>query len=159
MTVSRPVLARDVKARADIVAIAGSFTKLYRAGSQWRGLCPLPDHRERHPSFYVHPRGVWFCFGCSRGGDVFRLVMLARGYDFPAALRFVAEFTPVVRPAKPGRTRPAKLAGTDSQQRERAREPKATDALLEPRELLPPCFADGALLLDTPNKCAVRVHG
>lgn len=158
----RPLLARDVKVRADIVAIAGSFTKLRRAGSQWRGLCPLPDHRERHPSFFVHPRGVWYCQGCSRGGDVFRLVMLARGCSFPAALRFVAEFAPVVRPpkaAEPGRrSRPALIARI----RERAREPKVTDGRLEARPLPPfPCFLDAALqsqadpiLLEIPNKCA-----
>jgi len=167
MRVPEPVFAPDLKRCADIVAIAASFTKLRRAGSQWLGLCPLPDHRERHASFYVHPRGVWFCFGCSRGGDVFRFVMAARGCSFPEALRFVAEFAPIsarpAEPAEPGRLRrPAPIA------RQREREPKATDALRESREPLPPCFFDSAAagvrgeapaLLENPNNCAVRAHG
>jgi len=116
----RPVslLARDVKRRADIVAIASCFTRLRRLGPQWVGLCPLPDHNERHPSFYVHPRGVWFCHGCARGGDVFRLVMLVKGCDFPTAANVVAHFVPcaapVVRPPKAvergRRSRPAFIA-------------------------------------------------
>lgn len=96
--------ARDVKNGADIVAIAFSFTRLRRVGEQWFGLCPLPDHHEQHPSFYVHPRGVWFCHGCTRGGDVFRLVMLVNGCDFPTALNFVADCSglacSLVRPPK-----------------------------------------------------------
>jgi DNA primase len=88
----RPLLARDVKNGADIIAIASSFTRLRRVGEQWLGLCPLPDHSERHPSFYVHPRGVWFCHGCTRGGDVFRLVMLVKCCEFPAAVSLVGGF-------------------------------------------------------------------
>lgn len=117
-----PLLAPDVKQAADIVAIASSFTRLRRSGSQWVGLCPLPDHNERHPSFYVHPRGVWFCHGCTRGGDVFRFVMLVKSCDFPTALNFVAGFSscsvPLVRPPKavePGRrSRPASIARPSS---------------------------------------------
>ncbi len=112
------LLARDVKRTADIVAIASCFTRLRRTGSQWLGLCPLPDHNERHPSFYVHPRGVWYCHGCMRGGDVFRLVMLIKGADFPTALHFVADFCPsgplVRRPKaveRGRRSRPAPIAG------------------------------------------------
>jgi len=141
MNVPRPLLARDVKRQADIIAIASSFAKLRRAGSQWLGLCPLPDHLERHASFYVHPRGVWFCFGCKRGGDVFRLVMLATGCNFPTALQFVAGFSLVARrpkAAEPGRrSRPA-LIGRPR------REPMARDGFLGVRETLPPCFYDAA---------------
>lgn len=113
-----PLLAREVKRAADIVAIASSFTKVRRTGAQWVGRCPLPDHDERHPSFYVHPRGFWYCHGCTRGGDVFRLAMLVKGRDFPTAVNFVARFVPcaapLVRPPKAvergRRSRPAFIA-------------------------------------------------
>src|SRR5229473_8590896 len=82
--------ARAVKRQSDIVAVAARYTHLKHSGRQWVGLCPLPDHRERHPSFFVHPRGVWFCFGCQRGGDVFRLVQLIESCSFPRALEIVA---------------------------------------------------------------------
>lgn len=109
------LLPSEVKRQADIVAIASVLTKLRRSGSQWLGLCPLPDHAERHPSFYVHPRGVWYCFGCQRGGDVFRLVILAKSCSFPIALRFVADFIGnneiSLRAAKPPEVRAAKRPG------------------------------------------------
>src|SRR5215203_3703968 len=55
---------------------------LRRAGSEWVGRCPLPDHEDRSPSFTVNPeKGVWFCHGCLYGGDVVELARLAWGYD------------------------------------------------------------------------------
>ena len=70
--------ARDVKSRADFLPIASLYTLLRRADRQFVGLCPL--HRERHPSFYVHPeKKVFFCFGCGAGGDLFDFVMLEIG--------------------------------------------------------------------------------
>jgi len=97
--------AREVKARADLVAIAGKYTRLRRAGRQFVGLCPL--HSERHPSFFVHPeRQVWFCFGCNRGGDIFDFVMLAESCDFLEALRIVSNFSSGVAAASGLRSSP-----------------------------------------------------
>jgi hypothetical protein len=83
--------ARAVKARADFVAIAGRYTRLRRAGRQWRGLCPF--HPERHPSFFIEPiRRIFYCFGCSAGGDLFDFVMKVERCDFRRALCIVANF-------------------------------------------------------------------
>jgi len=97
----RPLSARELKARVDLAAIAGQFTRLRRAGRQFVGLCPL--HSERHPSFYVHPeKKVFKCFGCDAGGDVFDFVMRATGCDFRRALEIVAEFSDgVARESEP----------------------------------------------------------
>ena len=82
--------ARELKARADLAAIAGRFTRLRRSGRQLLGLCPL--HHERHPSFFVHAeKQVFKCFGCGAGGDVFAFVMAATGCDFRRALEIVSE--------------------------------------------------------------------
>jgi hypothetical protein len=55
---------------------------LRRAGREWVGRCPLPDHEDRSPSFTVNPeKNVFFCHGCLRGGDVVELARLAWGYD------------------------------------------------------------------------------
>ena len=55
---------------------------LRRVGKEWVGRCPLPDHEDRSPSFTVNPeKGVWFCHGCLRGGDVVELARHAWGYD------------------------------------------------------------------------------
>src|SRR4051812_28763212 len=38
---------------------------------RWMGLCPL--HQDHHPSFVVDPgKGLFYCYGCGRGGDVIR---------------------------------------------------------------------------------------
>ena len=86
-----PFDAHELKARVNLVALAGQFTKLRRSGRQFIGLCPL--HSERKPSFYVHPeKQVFKCFGCGAGGDVFTFVMQAFGGDFYRSLQIVAEF-------------------------------------------------------------------
>jgi hypothetical protein len=55
---------------------------LRRAGREWVGRCPLPDHEDRSPSFAVNPeKNVFFCHGCLRGGDVVELARLAWGYE------------------------------------------------------------------------------
>jgi CHC2-type zinc finger protein len=87
-----PLDARELKSRVDLAEFAGQFTRLRRSGRQLVGLCPL--HRERHPSFYVHPKKqVFKCFGCGAGGDVFEFIKRATGCAFRRALHIVAEFS------------------------------------------------------------------
>ena len=50
-------------------------------GKAWfTGRCPLPDHDDRTPSFYIYPPGRWWCYGCSRGGDVIDLEFFCGDY-------------------------------------------------------------------------------
>jgi hypothetical protein len=80
--------ADRAKQRANMFAIASRYTHLRRNGRQHIGLCPF--HKERHPSFYIHPeKKVFYCFGCGAGGDVFALVMRAENCDFRRALKVV----------------------------------------------------------------------
>jgi len=52
---------------------------------RWMGLCPL--HRDRHPSFLVDPnKGLFYCYGCGRGGDVIRFAELYHQVRFPEAV-------------------------------------------------------------------------
>ncbi len=55
--------------------IAQRYTDLKPLGGKARftGRCPLPDHEDSEPSFYIYPPGRWWCYGCSRGGDVIDL--------------------------------------------------------------------------------------
>ena len=80
----------DIKSRIDIAQYVGQYVKLTPSGRSLRGLCPF--HKEKTPSFFVSPeRQVWYCFGCQKGGDVFRFVMEYEKIDFPEALKLLAD--------------------------------------------------------------------
>lgn len=75
---------------ADIVDVASMYTALKVRGGKHIGLCPF--HQEKTPSFYVdRAKKLYYCFGCHRGGDVFKLVEELEHFAFPEALRFLAE--------------------------------------------------------------------
>jgi DNA primase len=79
----------DLKAQVDLVAFIGEAVSLRKMGTAWKGLCPF--HEERTPSFNVSPdRGIFKCFGCGVGGDVFKFVELQQKVAFPEAVRIVA---------------------------------------------------------------------
>ncbi|MFV0338738.1 MAG: DNA primase [Chthoniobacterales bacterium] len=74
----------------DIVEVIGSYLKLQRAGSSFRGLCPF--HQEKTPSFNVSPaKQAYHCFGCGAGGGVIQFVMDYEQVDFLSAVRRLAE--------------------------------------------------------------------
>ena len=100
VTPSSSLDAREVKSRADFLAIASRYMRLRRAGRQFVGLCPF--HSERHPSCYVHPeKKIFFCFGCGRGGDVFDFVMLAESCAFSEAVKIISGFPGVASESGP----------------------------------------------------------
>jgi hypothetical protein len=61
-----------VRDAVPIEEIARRYTKLEPFGGKawFTGRCPLPDHEDKTPSFYVYPPERWWCYGCGRGGDV-----------------------------------------------------------------------------------------
>ena len=78
-----------VRAATDIVAIIGEHTEIKRSGRQWMARCPL--HGERTPSLSVSPgKGVYYCFGCQRSGDVITFVQEIEGLDFTGAVEALA---------------------------------------------------------------------
>src|SRR5215831_18537631 len=80
----------QIRAANDIVEVVGTYIPLKRAGANFVALCPF--HREKTPSFNVNPqRQIFHCFGCHKGGDVFRFVVDYESVDFPEAVRRLAE--------------------------------------------------------------------
>ncbi len=93
----RDSLVEEVRERADILELIGESVRLKRSGRTWRGPCPL--HGGEGPNFSVDPsRGIFKCFVCGEGGDVFAFVMKHMGMDFPTAVRHVAEHAGVEIP-------------------------------------------------------------
>jgi DNA primase len=79
----------DLKAQTDIVTVVGEVVPLKKAGATWKGLCPF--HQEKTPSFTVNrDKGVFYCFGCSTGGDVVKFIELHLKLSFPEAVRYLA---------------------------------------------------------------------
>jgi DNA primase len=82
----------EIKSRIDIIEIVSETVKLRRTGKNYTGFCPFHAN-SRTPAFVVWPdSGTWRCFGqCNEGGDVFKFVMKKEGWDFPAALKYLAQ--------------------------------------------------------------------
>ena len=79
----------QVRSAADIVEFVSQVTPLKLAGKSYKGLCPF--HREKTPSFHVdRDKGLFYCFGCGAGGDVFKFLSLTERFTFPEAVEHVA---------------------------------------------------------------------
>ncbi len=80
-----------VRAAADLYDIVSSTVTLKPSGTgTFVGLCPF--HDEKTPSFNIRPAlGVWHCFGCGLGGDVFAYVQQRENVDFREAVELLAD--------------------------------------------------------------------
>lgn len=91
----------EVKQKTDIVELVSGYVTLKQAGRNFKGLCPF--HQEKTPSFMVNPElGIYKCFGCSKGGDVFNFVEEIEGLEFGEALAMLAERAGVKLQPRPG---------------------------------------------------------
>ena len=79
-----------VRERARIDEVIEQHVTLRNAGGGSRkGLCPF--HDEKSPSFNVTPsRGMYYCFGCGEGGDVFKFMQQIEGITFTESVERLA---------------------------------------------------------------------
>jgi len=79
-----------IKEKLGIVDVVSSYIKITKAGKNFKGRCPF--HNEKTPSFFVSPeRDSFYCFGCSKGGDIFTFVEEFEGLDFLGAMKVLAD--------------------------------------------------------------------
>jgi DNA primase len=84
----------EIKARIAIEDLVSQYVQLKKVGRSFKGLCPF--HSEKTPSFIVSPdKGIAYCFGCHRGGDVFKFLQEIESIDFVDAMKVLAERTGV----------------------------------------------------------------
>lgn len=79
-----------VRQATDFVQLVAETVELRQRGQDFWGCCPF--HGEKTPSFKVNPStGLWHCFGCGEGGDVFSYVQRRENLDFTDAVRYLAD--------------------------------------------------------------------
>ena len=81
---------RQILDRVDLQDVVAEHVTLKRSGRRLVGLCPF--HSEKTPSFTVSPElGLFKCFGCGKGGDVFSFVQQRENVPFTEAMRVLAD--------------------------------------------------------------------
>ncbi len=84
-----PAFIDELTARNPIEDVVGQYVNLKRSGANLFGLCPF--HGEKTPSFSVAPdKGIYYCFGCHKGGSVINFQMEIEGLSYPDAVRALA---------------------------------------------------------------------
>lgn len=85
-----PAFLEELTERNPIEEVVGQYVNLRRSGSNLFGLCPF--HGEKTASFSVRPeKGIYYCFGCHKGGGVINFQMEIEGMSYPDAVRALAK--------------------------------------------------------------------
>jgi DNA primase len=79
----------QIQDRLDLAQVVGEYVSLQKRGGRYWGLCPF--HQEKTPSFSVTPeKGIFYCFGCHKGGGLFQFVMEVEKVPFLDAVELMA---------------------------------------------------------------------
>ena len=85
-----PAFIDELMQRNPIEDVVGQYVSLRRSGSNLFGLCPF--HGEKTASFSVAPdKGIYYCFGCHKGGNAVNFMMEVEGLSYPDAVRSLAK--------------------------------------------------------------------
>ena len=72
---------QDIRESTNIVDVVGQYVQLKKSGKNYFGLCPF--HEEKSPSFsVVEDKQIFHCFGCGKGGNVFRFIEELKAIHF-----------------------------------------------------------------------------
>ena len=80
----------EIKRRLSIVDLISTYISLKRSGRTYTGLCPF--HDDKNPSMQVNEeKGLYHCFSCGAGGDIFSFLVNYRNLTFREALEELAQ--------------------------------------------------------------------
>lgn len=88
----------EVRNSVNIVDVISQYVSLEKKGKDYIGLCPF--HQEKTPSFTVNEEKQFFkCFGCGKGGNVYKFLMYKNNLTFPESVEQVANFAHIPMPS------------------------------------------------------------
>ncbi|HQT92424.1 MAG TPA: DNA primase, partial [Candidatus Kryptobacter bacterium] len=91
-------VVESVRQATDIVDVISQYVRLQKRGKNYLGLCPF--HTEKTPSFTVNrEKGLYHCFGCGAGGNVFTFLTQHERISFGEALRQLAARANITLPS------------------------------------------------------------
>lgn len=83
-------LVNEIKGRLSIINLVESYTSVKKTGKGYVGLCPF--HDDTNPSMHVDDeKGLFHCFSCGAGGDIFGFYMRYNNLSFPETLSELAK--------------------------------------------------------------------
>jgi len=90
-----------IRESVDLVDLISEVTKVKRSGRTFMAVCPF--HEEKTPSMSIdRARGLYHCFGCGKGGDLFSFVQETQGLNFRESLEVLARKAGVTLTEDPG---------------------------------------------------------
>lgn len=79
-----------IKSNVSILDVVKQYANIKKAGLYWKGHCPF--HHEKTASFTVSPhREIFYCFGCSSGGDVITFISKVEQCSAIDAVKLIAD--------------------------------------------------------------------
>lgn len=79
-----------VKEQTNIYDVVSRYVPLVMKGGRFWACCPF--HEEKTASFTVSPdKGIFYCFGCHTGGNVFKFISLMEHITYFEAVKLQAE--------------------------------------------------------------------
>ena len=88
-----------VNERTDIYSVVSQYVTLTQKSGRFWGQCPF--HNEKTASFSVSPeKGLFYCFGCQTGGNVFKFLSLIENISYFEAVKLQAQRLGIPLPEK-----------------------------------------------------------
>lgn len=89
--------AEELREKVDIVEYLSQYLSIKKRGKNYVALCPF--HPDKNPSLNISKeKGLFHCFGCGEGGNIYNFVMKIENVGFERAVEMVAKWANVEIP-------------------------------------------------------------